>query len=84
MPTEKSQNTRLVDVFLLGPFMVWFGTSARHNLTPRALLVTAGVMTVLYNGQNYIHVADPTVSEASDTAYALWSSLVFVLAYNCL
>jgi len=50
----KSQTVRLVDVFALGPFMVWAAAKAT-GLPPwaRATLSLAGLATVLYNGRNY-------------------------------
>jgi len=53
----KTQAVRLVDVFLLGPFMVWAGT--RRSALPdwaRAALVISGVATVVYNGRNYLRL----------------------------
>ena len=86
MPTEKSQNTRLVDVFLLGPFMLWFAVGVkdrtRQGLLPRSALATAAVMTMWYNWQNYRHVDDPSVSsEASDSEFAVYTAGVFAFAY---
>lgn len=54
-PTQKTQAVRLVDVFLLGPFMVYAATllPRDHQLT-RLVLAGAGIATVLYNGQNYL------------------------------
>lgn len=54
----KSQAVRLVDVFLLGPFMVWY--AARSTGAPewaRAALTLAGVLTVTYNGRNYLEAS---------------------------
>lgn len=51
----KPQGVRLVDVFLLGPFMVWVG--ARPGALPewaRALMVVSGAGTIVYNGANYL------------------------------
>ncbi len=49
----KSQNVRLVDVFLLGPFMVWAGTQRALPSWARTLLVLSGVATVAYNFRNW-------------------------------
>ena len=82
MTEAKSLNTRLVDVFLLGPFMVWFACASRPGRVARAAMVTAGALTVLYNLQNWLHVAYPTVDAASDSVYALLAPVVFLLAYS--
>jgi len=53
----KSQVVRLVDVFALGPFMVWY--AYRSNKEPgwaRAVLAFSGVLTSVYNGANYLKV----------------------------
>lgn len=65
---DKSQGVRLVDVFLLGPFMI--GAGARSSTLPawmRVGLVGAGVGTVGYNLVNYLTKRDverdPDVAE---------------------
>lgn len=56
MPGEitKGQTVRLIDVFALGPFMVWAGTR-RGSLPPWARfgLASAGVLTIVYNWIRY-------------------------------
>ena len=62
MPTEieaavanilsKTQNVRLVDVFLLGPFMVWSGYQLNNDLAKIAM-IGSGVATIIYNWNNY-------------------------------
>lgn len=49
----KSQTVRLVDVFALGPFMVW--AASRSSLPPwaRSVLALSGVATIVYNAHNY-------------------------------
>lgn len=52
---DKSQLVRLVDVFVLGPFMVWYAW--RTDDVPawaRAAMAASGVATVVYNGRNYL------------------------------
>jgi hypothetical protein len=52
---DKSQAVRLVDVFVLGPFMAWFGWRAEAMPAwARVALVASGVATVAYNGRNYL------------------------------
>jgi hypothetical protein len=58
MPTPMNvQWVRLVDVFLLGPLMVWFGVAAK-DMPPwaRAALVASGVSTSVFNGINYVRL----------------------------
>ena len=52
---SKSQNMRLVDVFILAPFMVHTGLR-RSNLPGwiKAGMIAGGVLTMIYNGRNYI------------------------------
>lgn len=48
----KTQNVRLVDVFILGPFMIWAGTQLREPWA-RYGMIAAGTATIVYNWQNY-------------------------------
>ena len=50
----KAQGIRLLDVFLIGPLMVVGGSRSSLTEPWRTLLVVAGVLTVLYNGANYL------------------------------
>jgi len=55
----KAQPIRLVDVFLLGPFMMWAGAKmvkTEGQLAGWAMLLS-GVGTILYNGKNYLEIA---------------------------
>ena len=54
----KSQMVRLVDVFVLGPFMIW--TASRKHLPPlsRLLLGVSGLATIVYNGVNYARISE--------------------------
>lgn len=51
----KGQQVRLVDVFVLGPFMVWFADQA-HGVPQwaRTTMAVAGLATIVYNGANYL------------------------------
>ena len=52
---EKSQSVRLLDVFLLGPFMIAAGVAAGKLPTwMRIGLVAGGVGTFAYNLNNYL------------------------------
>ncbi len=55
MSSDKAQAVRLADVFVLGPFMIWFSTRARDVPdAARIGMVAAGLGTILYNGSNYL------------------------------
>ena len=51
----KSQNVRLLDVFVVGPLMVWGGVKAGGFAG--LMLAGLGVSTVLYNADNYQRIA---------------------------
>jgi hypothetical protein len=53
----KGQYVRLVDVFFLGPFMVWAGSTGRLPGWASAALVVSGLATIAYNARNYQRVA---------------------------
>ena len=48
----KTQTIRLLDVFVLGPFMIWAATQLR-NENARVAMLAAGVGTIVYNWENY-------------------------------
>jgi hypothetical protein len=50
---QKSQEVRLFDVLILGPFMIGVALMSRPSPLVRVLLGAAGVGTVLYNLRNY-------------------------------
>jgi hypothetical protein len=48
------QSARLSDIFLLGPFMIWFGAAAQG--VPRWAkwaMMASGVLTITFNARNY-------------------------------
>lgn len=59
---EKSQPVRLLDIFLVGPFLIWYGLrydySRKHKETTRpivkAVLLMIGFYTIVYNAYNFI------------------------------
>jgi len=53
----KSQNVRLIDVFALGPFMVWAATQKTLPKWAQVALVVSGILTITYNADNYRKVA---------------------------
>lgn len=53
----KSQNVRVLDVLVLGPFTIWAGM--QKNKLPdaaRAGLVIYGAGTIIYNAKNYAKI----------------------------
>lgn len=55
----KAQPIRLVDVFILGPFMMWTGFNAKAiPAWAKVGLVLAGVATIVYNGTNYLELIE--------------------------
>jgi len=53
----KTQTIRLLDVFFVGPVMVAGGWKLREEHPVLGnILVSLGVLTVLYNGRNYFRV----------------------------
>jgi uncharacterized membrane protein len=53
---EKTQAIRLLDVFLIGPLMIYFGHMSNHVSIFSMLLVFFGATTITYNLKNYLHV----------------------------
>ena len=54
----KSQAVRLIDVYALGPFMVWSGVALARSGRPAAgaVLGASGLATIVYNGRNYLRL----------------------------
>lgn len=51
----KGQNVRLLDVFLLGPFMIFFGATATGvSELAKTVMMISGIGTIIYNGRNYL------------------------------
>jgi len=50
---SKTQTIRLLDVFVLGPFMVWSGLQKRQRQPYALILVVAGLLTIAYNFKNW-------------------------------
>jgi hypothetical protein len=53
----KTQTVRLIDVFALGPFMVWSAFQLKPPIA-RDLMLLAGALTIIYNGINYQRIAN--------------------------
>jgi len=50
----KTQLIRLVDVLVLGPFMIYAARRPRLNALEKTTLTAIGAATVLYNLANYL------------------------------
>jgi hypothetical protein len=48
------QKVRLLDVFVVAPFLFYVGTRKELPQTLRLGVVALGVATLLYNGKNYL------------------------------
>ena len=48
-----AQNVRLIDVLLLGPFMIWFGLQSSGPEWAKCGLIIAGILTASYNWDRY-------------------------------
>lgn len=50
----KAQEVRLLDVFIIGPLMIWGGAVlGRRHPVAGLILAVSGVATVGYNARNY-------------------------------
>lgn len=61
MNHEKSQITRLMDVFLVGPFILWYAIQYRYTHQNKKVkpsvyyaMIFIGMATIVYNGYNYL------------------------------
>lgn len=51
----KTQIVRLFDIFIFGPFMIYYGFVTREQMGSLAkLMMIWGLTTIVYNGKNYI------------------------------
>lgn len=50
---EKSQDLRVLDVFVLGPFMLWSARFLPAGV-PRAAMIASGALTIWLNGRNFL------------------------------
>jgi hypothetical membrane protein len=53
---EKSQAVRLIDIFILGPFLLFYALKTRPQVTIEEFvaIIIIAVATILYNGYNYL------------------------------
>jgi hypothetical protein len=54
----KTQFVRLIDVFALGPLMIYVAVKYRVREPQRTALLISGFATILYNGINYVNIRD--------------------------
>ena len=53
----KVQLIRLVDVFVLGPTMIWFGIAATGlPQIAKDFMILSGIATIIFNGQRYLEI----------------------------
>jgi len=52
---QKSQQVRLIDVFIISPILIYAGTQKSLPTWLRYSLLGIGVATAYYNGKNYIY-----------------------------
>lgn len=50
----EKQLVRIADVFILGPFLIYVATIKSLPKHIRAILFLIGILTIIYNGKNYI------------------------------
>ena len=48
------QTVRLIDVFAIGPFLIYAATANKISNPIRLALLGIGIATVIYNGVNYL------------------------------
>lgn len=50
----KSQAVRLVDVLILGPFMVSYALSSMQTQRAKTAMLVSGLLTISYNLDNFL------------------------------
>ncbi len=53
---EKSQAVRLIDIFIIGPFLIFYALKTRPQATIEefAAIIIIAILTIIYNGYNYL------------------------------
>ena len=51
---EKSQTVRLLDVFLIGPYLVFLSNKKSLSSIDKQFLLVTGIATIFYNLSNYL------------------------------
>mgnify|MGYP001564135191 CR=1 FL=1 len=52
----KSQQVRLIDVFAIGPGLIYAASKNRLTKIEKNFLLVTGIATILYNLKNYIEL----------------------------
>ena len=55
------QNIRLLDVFVVAPFLFYVGTRKELSQTLRLGVIVLAMATLIYNGKNYINALQDKV-----------------------
>lgn len=48
------QDVRLIDIFFIGPFLIYVGMNKELSMPIRLTLLGIGAATIIYNGNNYL------------------------------
>jgi len=51
---QKSQSVRLLDVYFIGPYLVWIAIKGKVSRIDKVVLGGLGALTILYNLKNYV------------------------------
>jgi hypothetical protein len=51
---QKSQLVRLVDVFIIAPYLIHLSQNKKLDKTNKNILIGLGLSTLIYNGANYL------------------------------
>ena len=51
---EKSQTVRLVDVFVIAPYLIFISQKKGLNNIDKQFLLVTGIATIFYNLSNYL------------------------------
>jgi len=51
---QKSQLVRLVDVFIIAPYLINLSQNKKLDKTNKNILMGLGLATLIYNGANYL------------------------------
>lgn len=51
---DKSQFIRILDILFIGPFMIYMSYIGNEHIYLRIILAILGILTILYNFNNYI------------------------------
>lgn len=52
------QFVRIIDVFVLGPLLIWTAATQKMHPVLRATLLISGVSTIVFNAANFLEVRD--------------------------